>query len=81
MDGTITFPYIGYFTAKRSGKTWRYMIYDDGGIAYVEHIYYEHYNGKDHQKSQLMHNPTKELLDDIEKKIGRRTDGYRWIEK
>ena len=80
MDGKIKFPYHGYFTAKRSGKEWHYMVYESGSIGYIEHQYYEHYSGADHLKSKLMYKPTKEVLDDIESKIGKRTDGYCWID-
>ncbi len=78
METNITFPYHGRYTAKRSGLTWDYWVSENGCINCIERDYYEHYNGKDHLKTQKGRE-TKELFDDIERKLGRRTDGWRWV--
>ena len=76
----ITFPYHGCYTAKRSGHTWHYWIDENGRITCIERHYYAHYNGKDHSKYEKGRE-TKELFKDIEMKLGRKTDGWEWIDE
>ena len=77
MITEITFPYHGCYTAKRTGYVWHYWVDAQGCVNAVERYYFEHYNGKDHSKWKNG-NITKELLADIEKALGRKTDGWRW---
>ena len=74
----FTFPYHGVYTSKKSGYEWHYWVDEDGFISCVERHYYDHYNGKDHLKYKKGA-ITKELLKDIEKKFGKKTDGWRWM--
>ena len=80
MTTEITFPYHGCYTAKRSGYTWHYWVNEDGCITCIERYYYDHYNGKDHSKYEKGRE-TKELFKDIEVKLGRKTDGWEWIDE
>ena len=87
----IKFPYYGSFTAKRSGYTWHYEVYEDGGVSYMERYGYAPITRRSTQDRRYKvvcggdrsvtytAMPTKECLADIEKKLGRRTDGYQWI--
>lgn len=76
MSNKIEFPYNGIYTAKKSGYKWHYQVYQDGFIAWVER--YCNINGYTKSKKGTI---TKELLNDIELKTGKRTDGWRWVKE
>ena len=86
----MTYSFASSYTSKRKGYNWHYLVYEDGAVAYLErttlvpivHKYQGCIVACGGERQKVITNPviTKECLDDIEKKTGRKTDGWHWID-
>lgn len=75
----ITFPYNGCFISLRKGYTWRFTVYENGRVDGMWRRENKRITGGWKEIEKRVHE-SKECLDAIEKQIGRRTDGWTWID-